>query len=475
MVVAAAVSQHNTTTGTAATAVQNNTPASSFSKDADLKPLLQNDITQPIPQSNSYSVQSEGRMSLQKTVSALDYMLTVPSIQHINAVPVSHVAASTELSNIVKQEINSDITISPSSIEPKRVFSSTQTVVHSVAALLPSTSLERKTEAASIFIKKDYLPSPIKTHLPKVEKTRDEVTRILNFGSISNTDEVIEVSLKTASISAGDVDIVAQAEQPLTEAPVTITPSLSISEDKENASNKIEFQVNYLGGIKPDISDNTKAKHKDITTKNNTSADKKPSAERITSVSSTSTSAIGGVIKDYKPSSSSRRSSSSSNRECSRCYKRSKIKRFNFGVQCGTSVSSSIAQKPTAFPMRNLNCTRDGAKGLKYERFFHIEVHSNGGASVVHMYQDEIDTLSKQELDELVDEFFTVAFSEDVDGNAHHVMGIVHDAAAYLPDLLEHMSENYSTLTVKAGVMGRNSDIETSTMFQYNEQVNNSQ
>lgn len=395
--------------------------------------------------------------------------------------PVNHIVASTELSNIVKLEINSELTTSPSTIEPKRSSGSTQTVP-TATTLLPNTSVERKIEAASIFIKKDYLPSPIKTHLQKTEKTRDEVTRILNFGSSSSiTDEVKETSVKSTSYAVCDDDMGSTQTEVVTEVPVTVTPSLSTSENKENASNKIEFKVNYLSGKKPDLTDNTKAKHKDVTTKNNTSTEKKPSVERISqhTVSSTSTSTIG-VSKDYKPSSSSRRSSSSSNRECSRCYKRSKIKRFNVGVQCRrqttdtASVASNIAQKPTAFPMRNLNCSREGVKGLKYERFFHIEVHSNGGASVVHMYQDEINALSKQELDELVDEFFTVAFSEDDDGNAHHVMGIVHDAAAYLPDLLEHMSENYSTLTVKAGVMGRNSDIETSTMFQYNEQVCNS-
>lgn len=108
---------------------------------------------------------------------------------------------------------------------------------------------------------------------------------------------------------------------------------------------------------------------------------------------------------------------------------------------------------------------------LKYGRFYHIEVHPNGGASIVHMYQDELDSLSQEEMSELVDEFFELTFSEDENGFAYHVMGVVHDAARYLPDLLEHMAENYSNLTVKAGVIGRNNDIETCTMMQYYDQV----
>jgi hypothetical protein len=108
---------------------------------------------------------------------------------------------------------------------------------------------------------------------------------------------------------------------------------------------------------------------------------------------------------------------------------------------------------------------------LKYGRFFRVEAHPNGGATVVHAYQDELNTLSEEELEELADEFFEFVFDEDENGFAHHVMGIVHDAGSYIPDLLEHMAENYSQLTVKAGVLGRNSDIETLSMFQYSENV----
>lgn len=62
-------------------------------------------------------------------------------------------------------------------------------------------------------------------------------------------------------------------------------------------------------------------------------------------------------------------------------------------------------------------------------------------------------------------------FGEDENGCAHHVMGIVHNSANYLPDLLEHMADTYPNLTVKNGVLCRGSDIETTTMAAYKEQV----
>lgn len=50
-------------------------------------------------------------------------------------------------------------------------------------------------------------------------------------------------------------------------------------------------------------------------------------------------------------------------------------------------------------------------------------------------------------------------------------MGIVHSSASYLPDLLEYMADQYPNLTVKNGILGRGSDIETTTMNQYRNQV----
>lgn len=306
---------------------------------------------------------------------------------------------------------------------------------------LPSSTVAptiRPSSEGKVFIKKEYLPSPTKS-LIKPDKTREEVTRFLNFGQPEEN-----------AVDSDATTILSLANE--TKSKDATNKSYRIPEtSKENETNK-----------------SVSSKQKSYSTETSKYDHKSSSKDKT------------------KSQSSSRRSSSSSNRDCSRCYKRSKIKRTNVGVQCSRSSSDKYTcsqsvnplKEPTencgAYPVRDLHCPLDKtnpAVGLKYERFFHIEVHTNGGASVVHLYQDEINELSPDEMDELVDEFFAVAFSEDPEGSANHVMGIVHDAAGYLPDLLEHMSENYSTLTVKAGVMGRSSDIETSTMHQYNEQV----
>lgn len=67
--------------------------------------------------------------------------------------------------------------------------------------------------------------------------------------------------------------------------------------------------------------------------------------------------------------------------------------------------------------------------------------------------------------------FLQLVFHENDKGFAYFVMGVVHDAAKYLPDLLDYMAEENPSLVVKSGVLGRQSDIETTTMSAYCEQV----
>lgn len=159
---------------------------------------------------------------------------------------------------------------------------------------------------------------------------------------------------------------------------------------------------------------------------------------------------------------------------CSHCQRR-KTKNVSVGIQARKEhdISNSKLKRlaPSVKLLPSGNFVHPANSHFRYRKYLHIEEHPNGGASVVHMYQKEIEHLSKEQLKDLAHEFFKETFSEDENHHAHHVMGIVHGAATYLPDLLEYMAMHHPTLVVKNGVLGRNSDIETSSFIQYHEQV----
>lgn len=341
----------------------------------------------------------------------------------------------------------------------------------------------------STFIKVDYL-KPEKT-----EKTKESVSRILDFanGKMSNgakTENEVEVKRKLVKSPDIKKEIV---KSPEPEAKIQM---------KEFKEPEVEVAKVEVETVKSETETIIKVEKDDKTTPRKTTDDvkikaetrKEPGSSSKHSSSSTKTSAHSSSSNHHKSShsSSSHHKSSSSThkssshsssyrKDCSRCYRRSKIKKATVGIQVSQPEESNVPKPPT----RQLEFEASHRVGvnrraikigtnlsfLKFGRFYHIEVHPNGGASIVHMYQDELDTLNQEDMNQLVEEFFELVFSEDENGYAFHVMGVVHDGARYLPDLLEHMAENYSNLTVKSGVIGRNNDIETCTMMQYYEQV----
>ncbi|KAK9889882.1 hypothetical protein WA026_008683 [Henosepilachna vigintioctopunctata] len=108
---------------------------------------------------------------------------------------------------------------------------------------------------------------------------------------------------------------------------------------------------------------------------------------------------------------------------------------------------------------------------LKFKKYYHIETHTNGGAKILRMYHDEIKHLSSSEMKDLAYEFFKLAFEEDSKGHAKCVIAIVHGSAKYLPDILQYMADKYPNLTVHNGLLSKSSDIETTTLSAYNENV----
>ncbi|XP_035456675.2 lysine-specific demethylase RSBN1L [Spodoptera frugiperda] len=164
-------------------------------------------------------------------------------------------------------------------------------------------------------------------------------------------------------------------------------------------------------------------------------------------------------------------SSSSSSSSCHHCRRRARIKRCSIGVQCRRDRAAGaplpndswgpLAETPTV-------------KELKYHRLMRVETHPNGGASVVYLHQRDVDMLSAPQQEALAKEFLKLVFSEDSAGWAHFVCGVVRGAAGAFPCLLQYLASAHPTLTVKAGVLARASDIETTTVSRYYQQVQQS-
>lgn len=108
----------------------------------------------------------------------------------------------------------------------------------------------------------------------------------------------------------------------------------------------------------------------------------------------------------------------------------------------------------------------------KYQRFYRVEEHPNGGAKTLHLYYDEIAHFGQPEVESIAREFLAEAFREEPEGVARYVLSIVHNAASYLPDLMEYFADMNPQLSVKTGVMGHSgNDIETTTMSAYRDNV----
>ncbi|CAG0881408.1 unnamed protein product [Cyprideis torosa] len=143
----------------------------------------------------------------------------------------------------------------------------------------------------------------------------------------------------------------------------------------------------------------------------------------------------------------------------------------NIGVQCKRAGGSSISGAGPSGDLFKGHPTMGHNSRLKYGHLFHVDVHPNGGGSVVRMYQEQVERVPKEERGDLVREFFKVVFGEDRNKKAYHVIGVVHNGGAYLPDLLEYLAIREPGLKVKIGSLAKSSELETSSMEKYYESV----
>ena len=118
------------------------------------------------------------------------------------------------------------------------------------------------------------------------------------------------------------------------------------------------------------------------------------------------------------------------------------------------------------------HCIRANPKErTRLSHLIHVEKDPNGNATVAHVYSDEIANLSDEKRQKFVKLFFREVFGEQNEGVSNHVMGIVHDAAAYLPELVSHFGNHHSQVPVKMEMLGKKTDIETIKMEDFSDRV----
>lgn len=103
-----------------------------------------------------------------------------------------------------------------------------------------------------------------------------------------------------------------------------------------------------------------------------------------------------------------------SSRECRRCYERRKVKKCNVGVQCKVDkhTSKSGAYHSSLPRPVNTPSSMPHWEHHKYASLIRMETYPNGGASLLRMYQEDIDrlNLNEKEMRELAYEFLKVTF-----------------------------------------------------------------
>ena len=154
---------------------------------------------------------------------------------------------------------------------------------------------------------------------------------------------------------------------------------------------------------------------------------------------------------------------------------------FGEGATAAAAALAATSAKYGGFSLANPMPSLAGSSKYKYGALMRVETYPNGGAKVLHMWQQEItavaealsngcgETREKIESD-VAAEFLREAFSE-VAGWARYCCSIVHGAAGYLPDFLEYLGTEHDALPVKHGVIGHPRDMETCNFGEFRERV----
>lgn len=111
---------------------------------------------------------------------------------------------------------------------------------------------------------------------------------------------------------------------------------------------------------------------------------------------------------------------------------------------------------------------------LKFGKYIHTYIDPNGGAKVLHSYADELTHVKPEYLKDFSQEFLNLLFKEQHEGQSDYVMGIVHDAALCLPELISYFKTAHPNIVVKVEALCKKSDVSTMKMSDFSDLVENS-
>uniref|UniRef100_A0A915D408 Round spermatid basic protein 1-like protein n=1 Tax=Ditylenchus dipsaci TaxID=166011 RepID=A0A915D408_9BILA len=107
----------------------------------------------------------------------------------------------------------------------------------------------------------------------------------------------------------------------------------------------------------------------------------------------------------------------------------------------------------------------------KFRKYVHIDVHPNGGASMLKTDWRKLkQQLTSEERQIFAEEFITLGLAE-LNATPVFVICIIENAAEYLEDVLKHLGLNYSHLPVKIGCLNNKQIVESMPIGQYYKHV----
>ncbi|UJR36636.1 hypothetical protein I4U23_029355 [Adineta vaga] len=141
-----------------------------------------------------------------------------------------------------------------------------------------------------------------------------------------------------------------------------------------------------------------------------------------------------------------------------------------------SSPSSSVSspghlydhqQQRLSSPYMEFSLTNSNNDRLQiFQNLIHTEEHPNGGASLIRIYYNEFLHLSDENVSLFANYFFNMVYGE-INQRAKFSIGVLHDGARYLPDLVDYFSLSYPKMIVKTSNLINSKEVITTTMGEY--------